>query len=90
MLRTSNLEYATTLNDKMIESFIVNVPWAVRSTHHTVLKSSPGAAIFGRDMLFDLPYIADWTAIGQRRQQIANQTNARDNAEHIDYDYAVG
>jgi hypothetical protein len=25
-----------------------------------VLKASPGAAIFGRDMLFDIPFIADW------------------------------
>ncbi len=24
-----------------------------------VLKAYPGAAIFGRDMLFDIPYIAD-------------------------------
>jgi hypothetical protein len=23
-------------------------------------KKSPGSAIFGRDMLFDIPYIADW------------------------------
>ncbi len=25
-----------------------------------VLNASPGAAIFGRDMLFDIPFIADW------------------------------
>jgi hypothetical protein len=24
-----------------------------------VLKASPGAAIFGRDILFDIPFIAD-------------------------------
>jgi len=37
-------------------------PFAQRtsSTYHTVLKASPGSAIFGWDMLFDIPYIANW------------------------------
>eukprot|EP00804_Cyclotella_cryptica_P007730 CCRYP_001348-RA/>CCRYP_001348-RA protein AED:0.32 eAED:0.32 QI:202/-1/0/1/-1/0/1/257/56 len=41
----------------------------VRSTYHTVLKTSPGAAIFGRDMLFDVFYIDDWSKIGEYRQK---------------------
>jgi hypothetical protein len=32
------------------------------------LKASPGAAIFGHDMLFDIPFIADWKKIGEHRQ----------------------
>ncbi len=32
--------------------------------HHTVLKASPVTAIFGRDVLFNIPYIADWNKIG--------------------------
>jgi len=39
-----------------IKTFIDNAPWAIRSTYHTVLKASPGAAIFGRNMLFDIPF----------------------------------
>ena len=50
----------------------------------------PGAAIFGQDMLFDLPYIADWNAIGLRQQQIANHTNASEHRGRVDYDYVVG
>ena len=64
MLRMSNLDMQDTVNAEMIDDFLVNAAWAIRSTYHTVLKSSPGAAIFGRDMLFDIPYIADWAAIG--------------------------
>ena len=41
-------------------------------------------------MLFDIPYIADWTAIGQRRQLLVDQSNAQENARRIDFDYAVG
>jgi len=40
-----------------IDSFIDNPFWAIRSTYHTVLKASPGAAIFGRDMLFDILFV---------------------------------
>jgi hypothetical protein len=36
--------------------------------NHTVLKASPGAAIFGRDMLFDIPFVPDWKQIGDYRQ----------------------
>ncbi len=48
-----------------IDTFIVNAAWAIRSTYHTVLKASPGAAIFGRDMLFDIPFVADWKQLGE-------------------------
>ena len=72
-----------------IDEFIVNVAWAIRSTYHTVLKTTPGAAIFGRDM-FDIPYIADWTDIGRRRQALVDQNNARENKRRIDFYYAMG
>jgi hypothetical protein len=73
-----------------VDEFLVNAAWAVRSTHHTVLGCSPGAAVFGRDMMFDIPYVADWIAIGRRRQQLVDHNNARENARRIDYDYRVG
>ena len=65
------------VDESDIDEFIVNVAWAIRSTYHTVLKTTPGAAIFGRDMMFDIPYIADWTDIGKRRQALVDQNNAR-------------
>jgi hypothetical protein len=57
---------------------------------HTVLKASPSAAIFGRDMLFDIPFIADWQMIGDHRQQLTDLNNAHENEGRIDYDYKVG
>jgi len=81
---------ADTVTSEMVDDFIVDAAWAIRSTHHTVLQTTPGAAIFGRDMLFDIPYLADWKSIGQRRQELVNQNNARENARRIDFDYAVG
>ena len=68
------------VDESEIDEFIVNVVWAIRSTYHTVLKTTPGAAIFGRDMMFDIPYIADWTDIGRCRQALVDQNNARENS----------
>jgi hypothetical protein len=42
-----------------IDVFLSDAAWAIGSTYHTVLKASPGAAIFGGDMLFDILFIAD-------------------------------
>jgi hypothetical protein len=55
-----------------------------------VLKASPGAAIFGRDMLFDILFISDWHKIGEHRQQLTDLNNARENKSRIDYDCKVG
>jgi len=74
----------------MIDDFLVAVAWAIRSTYHLVLKLSPGTAVLGRDMLFDIPYIADWTAIGKCQQASVDQINTHRNARRVDFDYAVG
>jgi len=51
---------ANSVHPAAIDTFIDNAAWAIRSTYHTVLKASPGAAIFRLDMLLDIPFIADW------------------------------
>ena len=62
-----------------IDTILTNMSWAICSTYHTVLKvkASPGAAIFGRDMLFNIPYIADWKKIGDYRQHQTDLNNER-------------
>ncbi len=73
-----------------VNVFLENPAWAICSTYHTVLKASLGAAIFGWDMLFDIPFVADWRKIGEWRQSLTDRGNQRDNAKWIDYDYKVG
>ena len=90
MTRTSELDMADSVAPDDIDAVLTNAAWAIRSTYHTVLKASPGAAIFGRDMLFDIPYIADWNKIGDYRQRQADLNNLRENKKRIDYDYKVG
>ena len=47
MLRTAKLDMAKSVDASDINIFLSDAAWAIRSTHHTVLKASPGAAIFG-------------------------------------------
>jgi hypothetical protein len=54
------------------------------------LKPPQVQPFFGRDMLFDIPFVADWHKIGERRQSLTDHGNQHENTKHIDYDYKVG
>ncbi len=90
MLRTAKLDIAKSVNASDINFFLADVTWAIHSTHHTVLKASPGVATFGQDMLFDIPFIADWKTIGKHGQRLTDCNTDRENEGRIDYDYKVG
>ena len=47
MLRTSGIDMSDTVTAEDVDNFITDAAWAIRSSHHTALSSSPGAAIFG-------------------------------------------
>jgi hypothetical protein len=90
MLCTAELDMANSVTPDDVDLFPDNAAWAMRSTYHMVLKASPGAAIFGCDMLFDIPFVADWHKIGEQRQSQTDRGNQRKSAKRIDYDYKVG
>ncbi len=89
-MHTSEIDIAKSAEPADIDTFINNAAWAIRSTYHTVLTASPGAAIFGRDMLFDVPFIVDWKQIGEFRQSMTDRNNDNQNKKRVDYDYKVG
>jgi hypothetical protein len=89
MLCVVELDMANSVTPNDVDVFLDNVAWAIRSTYHTVLKASPGAAIFGHDMLFDILFVADWRKIGEQRQSLTDCGNQHGNAKHIDYPYKV-
>ena len=90
MLCTSELNMAVSVDASDIDTFLTNVTWAICSTYHTVLKASPGAAIFGRDMLFDIPFLADWSKIGDYRQCQTDLNTEHENETCKDCEYQVG
>ncbi len=90
MLHTAEIDMADSVKPSDIDIFLSDAAWAICSNYHMVIKASPGAAIFGRDMLFDIPFIADWKKIGEHRQLLTDRNTARENKGRIDYDYQVG
>ncbi len=49
MLHTAEIDMGDSVKPSDIDVFLSDAAWAIRSTYNTVLKASPGAAIFGRD-----------------------------------------
>ncbi len=64
--------YGQVSNPDDIDVFLDNVAWAICSTNHIVLKVSPCTAIFGCNMLFDIPFVAKWNKIGNFRWRQTN------------------
>ncbi len=73
-----------------VDVFFDNATWAIHTTYHIVLKASPGAAIFGCDMLFDIPFIANWNKIVDYWQRQTNLNMACMNSTQVDYDDKAG
>jgi hypothetical protein len=82
-IKSSEIDMAKSVEPADIDTFIDNAAWAIHSTYHTVLKVSPGAAIFGRDMLFNVPFIADWKQIGEFRQSMTDHNNNNENKKNV-------
>ena len=90
MLCTSEKDMAESVEPADIDTFIENAALAIHSTYHTVLKASPGAAIFRQDMLVDVLFKAYWKQIRDYRQSQTDHSNQHENKKPIDYNYKVG
>ncbi len=55
---------------------------------HSTLGSSPGNLVLNRDMFLNIPLIADWHTITQRREHLIHENLMRENQKRRDYDYA--
>ena len=50
----------------------------------------PGQLVFGRDMLLDIDFQPNWAKMWQRKQNIINYNNKRENSRRVSHDYEVG
>jgi hypothetical protein len=90
MIRTYQVEGIDLDEDDPFAGLVSAVSFAVQSTYHTTLQSTPGQLVFGRDMIFPINHIADWQLIKNRKQKLIDTNNERENAKRVDYDYKVG
>jgi hypothetical protein len=52
---------------------------AMRAGIHSTLGSSPGSLVFNRDMFLNIPLIAYWHAIIQKREHLIHENLMQEN-----------
>jgi len=88
-LRTMNLS-ARTFDEDSIHAVLQNVAFGFRATYHSILRSSPGQLVFGRDMIVNATYVANWKTIKDQRERNILLNNARENSSRFSHDYQPG
>jgi len=73
-----------------VDTVLASATLGLRATVHTTLAVSPGAAVFGRDMLINSPVSVDWEMIRQRRRARMTYNNEQENARRRFKDFQVG
>ncbi|DBA01734.1 TPA: LOW QUALITY PROTEIN: hypothetical protein N0F65_010144 [Lagenidium giganteum] len=68
-------------------SFLHNVTFALRASHHSMLGRSPAQAAFGRDMMVDIEHVTDWAERHACKVKQIQQNNHRENAKRVPWDY---
>jgi hypothetical protein len=63
---------------------------AIRAGIHSTLGSSPGSLVFNRDMFLNIPLIADWPAITQKREHLIHENLTQENQKRRRHDYLPG
>ena len=88
-IRAMDLE-SQPYDDTTEHSVLQAVAWGLRSTYHTALQASPGQLAFGRDMLINAIYLANWAVIKQRKRESTLYNNAKENKLRVQHDYQPG
>ena len=69
---------------------LATASYALRSSCHRTMGLSPGAVVFHRDMLIDVPFIADLLLLRNKRQALIDYNLRRENNRRRTFDYQVG
>jgi hypothetical protein len=90
MLRTFELPQSEIENSVELDGILSAIMFGLRATYHTTLQATPTQLVFGRDAILNVKFEADWNQIRNRKQEIINKNNTRENAKRIPYKYQVG
>jgi len=76
--------------EELVDRALATAQLALRTVVHSTLGASPGAIVFHRDMLLEIPYVADLLMMRDNRQALIDYSVRRENARRYSYDYQVG
>jgi hypothetical protein len=74
----------------LVDYALATSSYALRSSSHRSLGASPGAVTFHRDMLIDVPYVANMLLLRDKRQTLIDYNLRRENNRRRTFDYQVG
>ena len=77
------------VND-LVEDALAAAMHSLWATVSTTLKATPGGLALSRNMLLNVPLIADWKAIQEHREQLVKKALLKSNQKRINYYYRVG
>ena len=60
------------------------------ASYHCTIMATPGQAVFGIYMLFNLASVLDWQFVTTKKQHQVDIDNVRENARQVTHDYAIG
>ena len=72
--------------DETLES----IAWEIRDSYNRTIIATPGQALFGWDMLFNLASVIAWQVITAAKQRQVDIDNVRENNKRVTHDYAIG
>ena len=76
--------------NQLVDTTIATSVFALRSTVHSALQTTPGGLVFGRDMILDIPLVSDLETIQQKRRQLINDSLIIANRQRFSHDYHIG
>ena len=62
---------------EIVDTALATDMHVMRTNVATTLEGSPGSLVFSRDMFYNVPLIADWHVITQRREHHVNKNLCR-------------
>jgi len=75
---------------QLVDNAIATTVHATRCAVSRVLQTSPGAMVFQRDMVVDVPFIADLLVLQAHRQELVDENLRRQNAKRREHHHQVG
>ena len=73
----------------IIDEALTTAQHTLRYGVHTTLGSSPGALVFNRDMFLNVPLLADWQVLTEKREHLINETLRQANMKRRWYDHEI-
>ena len=83
MLRSFDLDNQELDEHDLFGEYLAQVAWAIRCTYHATLRATPGQLVYGRDMILDIPYTANWSKINSRKQELIDKSNKKKIAKDL-------